>query len=109
MDRTMKNINTPATPLNNVHFGLVFYCPLNKVNPCRIVDPVAFDGGFFFINKFMKGKDMKNKGQEVCDEITDIQVQAKEWENRSIREDARKFEQIIKNNRMRLGLEASHA
>lgn len=103
MMRTIKNINTPATPLNNVHFGLVFYCPqIGKSLPdCR---PRRLDGGVYFTN-FHGGKDMTNKGQVLVSEQFEEEVKINEWKKKRIKEDARKYEELIRNTRIRLGLE----
>lgn len=47
----------------------------------------------------------RNKGQKICAEVQAMETEQREWEKRSIKEDAQKFRQIVYENRVRLGLE----
>lgn len=52
---------------------------------------------------------MRNKGQEICYRQTTNQVDRIEWEKAAIKRDALRFEEKVKNDRIRLGLEVSNA
>lgn len=78
----------------------VFLCP-SKVNPCRIADSCHLKGALLFNH----GGNMRNTAKEAYSEQIDVETQFKQWERRSIEKDARRFEEIVKEARQRLGLE----
>ena len=106
MNGTIKNINIHATPLNNVHFGRVFYFPLigKSLPDCR---PRRLDGGLFFNPLFRGGKDMRQSSYEPQSK-TDSAMSFRMEENRDriVRETSKRFEEKVKQDRIRLGLEA---
>lgn len=50
---------------------------------------------------------VKNKGTELCRELQARDPNRLSYEQRKAKEDAEKFRQIIRENRIRLGLEAA--
>lgn len=97
MNGKIENINIPATPLNNVHFGLVFYFPLigKSLPDCR---PRRLDGGFIF-NQIHGGKDMEATSvdrQSIG--LTTADVQISRYEDRRSKEDARRFEEYTQKD-----------
>lgn len=48
----------------------------------------------------------KNQGQTICSELTDIEIQAKRWEQRQVQIDSQRFRGIVSQARQRLGLES---
>lgn len=63
-------------------------------------------GSLFFMEAAMQNK---NQGQEACDDLTDIQVQARIWEERQKSKDSQRFREFVRQMRQRCGLEANYA
>lgn len=107
MTSEIRILNRHATPLNNVHFGRVFYYPprgksLPDCRPCRL------GGGSFFNRLTHGGKDMRNKGQQAINEQTTSEVLSQEWKEwgpNAVSRDSRRFEEKVRQDRIRLGLE----
>lgn len=83
----------------------VFLCP-SKV-PCRIKDPNRLKGALLFsgnTNRFNHGgKDMRNKGHEVCtaqigDQIKELEVRKREYSDETIRKTSNLFRQHIQRD-----------
>lgn len=51
---------------------------------------------------------MRNKGTEISSDLMEIPVQHNEWEKRQIQRDAQRFEDKVRQDRIRLGLEVAH-
>lgn len=104
----LKNYKLPTMQIGCI--GRFFYSPL-RVNARTLTAMRLPEGGYLF----MEGEPMKtmcfvrNKGQEACSNLFEVDTQSIEAEKRKAREDAEKFRQIVRNTRLRLGLEVSHA
>lgn len=92
----------------------VFLCP-PKV-PCRIKDPNRLKGASLYIghsNLNHGGKDMvtqtRNKGQELCSELMEVDTLVRDYKRRQAQEDAAKYRAKVHADRVRLGLEVSNA
>lgn len=60
-------------------------------------------GLLFFMEAAMR------KGKEAYSEQIDVETQFKQWEKRQAEKDARRFEEFVKEMRIKCGLEASNA
>lgn len=82
-----------------------------KVNPARISDPVSPAGAFSLLTTHAgRGRNMRNNGQVACAELMEEDVKLTkydEWNPNGIpvKRDASRYEQIIHQTRVRLGLE----
>lgn len=76
------------------------FCPYS----CTVALCVV--GGFFILEANMQQHRKYIEVKENPDR-SEIEVQATQWNTRSIQKDARRFEQIVKEMRQKLGLEVS--